>query len=121
MKNMKTVALLFAIGIAFSLARAQSTAPKGSTALPTVAEVDASMKRTFGYDPSISCQILDIHPSVIPAIAEVIVAINKQDAVYIYVRPEQSIQECMTQLTEKRVRCHFESDVTATFGRQINS
>ncbi len=45
--------------------------------MPTKEEVDVAMKRTLGYDPSVSWTIYDIRPSVIPHIADVLISIDK--------------------------------------------
>jgi protein-disulfide isomerase len=45
--------------------------------MPTKDEVEAAMKRTFGYDPSITWVIYDIRPSPIPGVADVLVSMNK--------------------------------------------
>jgi protein-disulfide isomerase len=56
-------------------------------ALPTVDEVETSMKRSFGYDPGVTWQILDIKESSIPGLAEVLVSMNKQQPVHLYLAP----------------------------------
>ena len=56
-------------------------------ALPTMEEVEASMKRSFGYDPGVSWQILDIKESSIPGLAEVLVSMNKQQPVHLFLAP----------------------------------
>jgi protein-disulfide isomerase len=64
--------------------------PQGTekkTALPTVEEIEASMKRSFGYDPGVTWQILDIRESNIPGLAEVLVSMNKQQPVHLYLAP----------------------------------
>jgi protein-disulfide isomerase len=68
------------------------TAPAGSpgqakTSLPTNEEVETALKRSFGYDPALTWQVLDIRPSVFPGFAEVLVAINKQPPVHLYLVP----------------------------------
>jgi protein-disulfide isomerase len=63
----------------------QSTQKKA--ALPTVEEVEASMKRSFGYDPAVTWQVLDIRESNIPGLAEVLVSMNKQQPVHLYLAP----------------------------------
>lgn len=63
----------------------QSTQKKA--ALPSVEEVEASMKRSFGYDPGVSWQILDIKESSIPGLAEIQVSINKQQPVHLFLAP----------------------------------
>ncbi|HZD93247.1 MAG TPA: hypothetical protein VE133_03275, partial [Candidatus Sulfotelmatobacter sp.] len=60
-------------------------APK--TALPTNADIDAYMKRSFGYDPAVSWQIFDIRDSVVPGIAEVIVSVNKGEPYHLFFSP----------------------------------
>jgi protein-disulfide isomerase len=52
--------------------------------LPSREQIDAAMQRTFGYDPGINWNILDIRPSPIPGIVEVLVSINKQNPNHIY-------------------------------------
>jgi protein-disulfide isomerase len=52
--------------------------------LPSQAEVEASLQRTFGYDRGLAWQILDIRPSEFPGLADVLVSINKQQPVHIY-------------------------------------
>jgi protein-disulfide isomerase len=52
--------------------------------LPSQAQVDAAMKRTLGYDPKVSWEILDVRQSPIPGLADVLVSINKQSPIHIY-------------------------------------
>src|SRR5262245_15664152 len=54
------------------------------TLLPGQAQVEAALKRTLGYDAALSWQILDIHPSGIPDVAEILVSINKQEPTHIF-------------------------------------
>jgi protein-disulfide isomerase len=61
-----------------------ASAPAPRTALPTNEEVEAYMKRSFGYDPGISWQIVSIRESVVPGIAEIIVSINRGDPNHLY-------------------------------------
>src|SRR6266567_1772401 len=116
--NLKQTALIvFIIFVAFTLAVAQSSAPKnpptaqasakpgvakagaakpGEAApshtassaepnlLPSQAEVEAALKRTFGYDSGISWQIVEIRASGIPGIAELLVSINKNAPNHIF-------------------------------------
>jgi protein-disulfide isomerase len=56
--------------------------------LPTQEQVEASLKRTFGYDPGLSWQILDIRPSGILGIAEIVVSINKNAPNHIFLPAE---------------------------------
>jgi protein-disulfide isomerase len=52
--------------------------------LPSREQIDAAMQRTFGYDPGVNWNILDIRPAPIPGIVEVLVSINKQNPYHIY-------------------------------------
>ena len=101
----KLIALATFVLLVFSLASAQSSTPatKDPAAkdpagvkaadtgfpLPSTEEVDAAMKRTFGYDPSLTWEILAIRPSAIAGVADIIVSINKQAATHIYLSPDE--------------------------------
>ncbi|HEV3038777.1 MAG TPA: thioredoxin domain-containing protein [Candidatus Angelobacter sp.] len=96
----KPVAFLFIVLLSFTSLFAQSpaSAPKKDVAakpvlaeatLPSKEEVDASLKRTFGYDPSITWEIYDIRPSVIPGVPEILVSVNKQQPSHIYLSPDR--------------------------------
>jgi protein-disulfide isomerase len=61
-----------------------ATADAVPTLLPGPAQVDAALKRTLGYDTALSWQVVDIRPSGIPDVAEIIVSINKQEPIRIY-------------------------------------
>jgi protein-disulfide isomerase len=69
-------------------AAASSSSPATSQAktfaLPTQEQVEAAMRRTFGYDPSISWQIFDVRASRIPDVADILVSVNKQQAIHLY-------------------------------------
>src|SRR6476646_5828656 len=99
-----TTALLTSIFFAFGMANAQTASPKkpathtSSTAaapqstqkkaaLPTMEEVEASMKRSFGYDPGVTWQIYEIKESSIPGLAEILVSMNKQQPVHLFLAP----------------------------------
>ncbi len=101
-KRMTTTALLTIVLFAFG--NAQTAAPKKpatrpasapatpqstqkKATLPTMEEVEASMKRSFGYDPGVTWQILDIKESSIPGLAEIQVSINKQQPVHLFLAP----------------------------------
>jgi protein-disulfide isomerase len=60
---------------------------QAKTSLPTQEEVETAMKRSFGYDPAVSWKIIEIRESALPGIAEVVVAINKQPPVHVYLAP----------------------------------
>jgi protein-disulfide isomerase len=94
----KTVLLAFVLAFAAALVgqsaatkphAAASSAPaaapsQAKTTLPTQDQVEAAMKRTFGYDSGVTWQIYDIRPSRIPDVAEILVAVNKQQPVHLY-------------------------------------
>src|ERR1051326_2714491 len=54
------------------------------SALPTTAEVDTYMKRSFGYDPGVSWQVLDVREPAVPGIAEIIVSVNKGEPYHLF-------------------------------------
>lgn len=66
---------------------ANSATSSAAALLPGRTEIDAAMQRTFGYDPGISWNILDVRPSLIPGMAEALVSMNKQQPVRIYLAP----------------------------------
>ncbi|HET9838914.1 MAG TPA: thioredoxin domain-containing protein [Candidatus Angelobacter sp.] len=99
MTKAKISAFFISFSIAFTLAGAQTGVtrkPSGTarttahpaaaspTALPTTAEVDAYMKRSFGYDPGVSWQVLEIRESDVPGIAEIMVSVNKGDPYHLF-------------------------------------
>ncbi|HJT52417.1 MAG TPA: thioredoxin domain-containing protein [Candidatus Angelobacter sp.] len=57
--------------------------------LPSKEEIDTGLKRTFGYDPAISWTIYDIKPAAIPGLVDVLVSMNKQNPVHLYVSPDR--------------------------------
>jgi protein-disulfide isomerase len=106
MKPMKpmTSALLTFFFFAFGIANAQTTSPKKpatrtagamatpqgtqrKAALPTGEEVETALKRSFGYDPAVTWQVIDIRESAIPGLAEVLISMNKQQPVHLYLAP----------------------------------
>jgi protein-disulfide isomerase len=97
---MKSVGILTFVLFSFSFALAQSSTPMptkdgaakailSDATLPSKEEVDAALKRTFGYDPAITWEIYDIRPSVIPGVPEVLVSVNKQAPSHIYLSPDR--------------------------------
>jgi len=103
LKLMATALLTF-VFFAFGMANAQTAAPKKTAthtsssaaapqstqkkaALPTMEEVEASMKRSFGYDPGVTWQIYEIKESSIPGLAEILVSMNKQQPVHLFLVP----------------------------------
>lgn len=71
-----------------STAASVKTPASTATSLPSKEEVEAAMKRTFGYDPSITWEIFDIRSAVIPGVAELTVSVNKQQPIHIYLSPD---------------------------------
>lgn len=56
--------------------------------LPSRERIDADLQRNFGYDPAITWNILDIRPSAIPGVVDVLVSMNKQNPIHLYLSPE---------------------------------
>jgi len=96
-KTRRTLASLFAATLLLAIASttvAQSAPAKKPTApaapevkpmlLPSPAQVEAALKRTLGYDPSLSWQVVNVRPSAIPGVVELLVSINKQQPNHIY-------------------------------------
>ncbi|HEY6308252.1 MAG TPA: thioredoxin domain-containing protein [Candidatus Angelobacter sp.] len=67
---------------------AAASGPESKAGLPTQAQIDAAMQRTFGYDPGLQWQTLEIRPSLIPGVAEVLVSLNKQPPNRLYILPD---------------------------------
>jgi protein-disulfide isomerase len=105
MTKRKILALISSFAFAFALSGAQTTAPnKPAThreltpqakaqidknagvknALPTTEEVDAYMKRSFGYDPAVTWQIYAIKEADVPGLVEIVVSVNKGDPYHLY-------------------------------------
>jgi protein-disulfide isomerase len=57
--------------------------------LPSSADLQASLQRTLGYDPSLTWEIIDIRRSAIPGVTDALVSINRQPAQHIYVFAHQ--------------------------------
>lgn len=70
---------------AASSKEAPSTPPP--VLLPSKEEIETGLKRTFGYDPAITWTIYDIRPAAIPGLVDVLVSMNKQNPVHLYVSP----------------------------------
>jgi protein-disulfide isomerase len=94
MKNLLAIVLfVFLINPVFAQSltpRAQAAPPQkeASAKMPTKDEVEAAMKRTLGYDPSLTWIVYDIRPAVIPGVADILVSINKQNPQHIYMSTE---------------------------------
>ncbi|HXB20122.1 MAG TPA: thioredoxin domain-containing protein [Candidatus Solibacter sp.] len=95
----KHSAILAFVLFAISFASAQPSAPEpkkdatqkpvlADALLPSKEDVNSAMKRSFGYDPSITWEVYDIRPSVIPGVTEVLVSVNKQAPSHIYLSPD---------------------------------
>src|SRR5579859_6942232 len=56
--------------------------------LPSHAQIDTAMQRNFGYDPAVTWNILDVRQSPIPGLAEVILSINRQQTIHLYMSTE---------------------------------
>jgi len=65
-------------------ATSHTAASPAKTALPTPDEIDTYLKRSFGYDPSIAWQIIDIRDSGVPGIPEVIISVNKGEPFHFF-------------------------------------
>jgi protein-disulfide isomerase len=96
---MKSFGILVFALFSFTFVSAQSSTPApkkdgaakpvlSDAVLPSKEDVDAALKRTFGYDPAITWEIYDIRPSVIPGVPEVLVSVNKQAPSHIYLSPD---------------------------------
>lgn len=92
------VLLLFLVTINLAFSQTLTSRKEGSPAaagnpsstarMPTKDDIEAAMKRTFGYDASITWTIYDISPSPIPGLADVVVSIKNQQAQHIFVSGE---------------------------------
>jgi protein-disulfide isomerase len=99
----KTIVLFLAFCVVLVSATAQNVAPNAApkaqpagtiatpsrraspALLPSQAEIDAALKRSFGYDAAVSWNIYDIKESPFPGVADVLVSMNKQAPVHLYV------------------------------------
>ena len=69
-------------------AATQPSASPAPVLLPSQGEIDLALKRTFGYDPGLSWTIYDIKPATIPGLVDVLVSMNKQPPIHVYVSPD---------------------------------
>ena len=65
-------------------AASHAAAAPSKAALPTTEEVDTYLKRSFGYDPGISWQIIEIRDSGVAGIPEIIVSVNKGEPFHLF-------------------------------------
>jgi protein-disulfide isomerase len=63
---------------------AAATSANAGATLPTKDEVEAAMKRTLGYDLSLTWVIYDVRASAIPGVADVLVSIKQGNPQHIY-------------------------------------
>jgi protein-disulfide isomerase len=105
MTKSKALILVSLFSLIFSLAIAQSPAHRplpqakaqvdkdaaSKAGLPTAAEVDAYMKRSFGYDPGVTWQVFDIRASQVPGVAEIVVSVNKGEPYHLFYSPTAQI------------------------------
>lgn len=102
MKKIFIVIVMISASLAYSQKTAsKKTASAGSTQhaspsappmlLPSHAQIDAAMQRTFGYDPGVTWNILDVRQSPIPGLAEVILSINRQQTIHLYMSTEAQV------------------------------
>ncbi len=63
--------------------------PGPAVPLPTRDMVQSFMRRMFGYDPAVTWQILEIRPSIVPNMAEIVVRVGNQPlSTRLYVTPD---------------------------------
>lgn len=68
---------------------APAGAPTSGAFLPSRATVEAFLKRMFGHDPQAAWRVVDIRPSEIPNVAQIIVVLgNQQRATHLFVTPD---------------------------------
>jgi protein-disulfide isomerase len=104
MTKLKTLVFISSLLFVFAPANAQSTAPNkpatrreltpqakaqvnkdaAKSPLPTTAEVDEYMKRSFGYDPAVTWQIVAIRETDAPGFSEIIVSVNKGEPYHLF-------------------------------------
>lgn len=61
-----------------------AAAVPSKAALPTTDEIDTYLKRSFGYDPAISWQIIAVRDSGVAGISEIIVSVNKGEPFHLF-------------------------------------
>jgi len=83
------LALVLAVGFVSLAAAQKASAPVTTPTIPNPETVNAFMKRMFGYDPAVTWQVLEIKPSTIPNVAEIVVRVGNQPTVTrLYVTPD---------------------------------
>ncbi|PYP92309.1 MAG: hypothetical protein DMG65_04310 [Candidatus Angelobacter sp. Gp1-AA117] len=53
--------------------------------LPSRIQIEAAMTRNFGYDPAVTWQIYEVREAPIPGMADVLLSMNKQAPVHLYI------------------------------------
>src|SRR5262249_44228867 len=115
MTKLKTIALILLSALAYVSAIAQGAPAKkpaarhdaampapaakkeatpaapAATALPTTAEVDAYMKRSFGYDPGVTWQVAAVRESEVPGMVEIVVSLNRGEGYHLYYSPSAQV------------------------------
>jgi protein-disulfide isomerase len=97
MRNkIRAVAFLLILAVACQVFAQQSVPASVKTKtktngpkLPTKEEAETALRRSLGYDPSQTWEVLFIGPSDVKGISEVFVRMNKKDVVAFYVLPGQ--------------------------------
>lgn len=80
--------LLATIAVSAQTQKAGAPAAGQPSLLPGQAQVEAALQRTLGYDPALTWQLVDIRPSVISGVADVVISINKQPPQHLYLSTE---------------------------------
>jgi protein-disulfide isomerase len=93
MKKLLVFCLLFtALVVSAQTGKPASPSVPGKTGLlPGQAEIETALQRTFGYDKGLSWQIIDIRPTAIAGLADVVISINKQAPQHIYFSAEMQL------------------------------
>ena len=55
--------------------------------LPSKEQIDAALQRAYGYDKGLTWSILDVSPSAIPGIVDVLVSANRGQPLHMYMSP----------------------------------
>lgn len=72
-------------GAATASKKTGAAAGESSGNLPSKIEIEAAMTRNFGYDPAVTWQIYDVREAPIPGMTDVLVSMNKQAPVHLYI------------------------------------
>jgi protein-disulfide isomerase len=83
LRTLLVVLLLSGIAIAQTKPTLQTrpaATPAVTTVLPTEDTVNSFLFQMFGYDPTVTWKVVDIHPSEVPGLAEVLIVITNAQA-----------------------------------------